>query len=500
MSININIPIGFGGFIFGSVVVWWILNNPDKVDHILSWLVRLLSLIPIARHRLFRLRLATSLQTTINDAVESINTKAFRLLPYAMKIEWAKTGQDAQTFLRDGQVIVRMRPNVDDDHNIVISTMSYIKKGLLPQSRHYVDKTLMQATDYTLAKEIFKAAKRDSASEFLIQNVLLPETNKNAQLNIDCNALDSLNDFGYFSHIFLIQLHSLGRKLFPTTPNISVQREIRHFLEFLQEITTRRRTELVNLDFLRPNIRVKVMLVAREETRQRGTQDFIRRIRQAQSDGLDYVYITGWGNDNIRLSEVIAEGQQKSGRFSILSRFSYKRTFPDGENISAICIVAALNISKVGQNALDLPGTLYSLLEEHVDELRNGQIEVTGLARKPGILSKIIVKSCIPDLNAVTCFTKELVSGSLQVALGQEKLHIIPWCESTKDMIASAILPLDDDINYITSVQLDHATRKALVDVKPNKYSKAIGRNGVNIQLATKLTDWHISLTREAED
>jgi len=500
VTININIPIGFGAFIVGGGLVWWFLNNPRKVDHILSWIVRLFSLIPIARHRLFRLRLATSLQTVINDASESINTKVFRLLPHTMKIEWTETGQDAQTFLRDGQVIVRMRPNVDDDYNIAISTMAYLKKDLLPQSRHYVDKTLMQATDYTVAKEIFKAAKRDSASEFLIQNVLLPETNKNPQLSNDSNALDNLSDFGYFSHIFLVQLHSLGRKLFPATPNISVEREIRHFLEFLQEIAAKRRNEFVNLDFVHPTIRVKVMLVAREETRQRGTQDFVRRIRQAQSDGLEYIYITGWGNDNVRLAEVIAEGQQKSGRLSILSRCPYERTFPDGGKITAICIVVALNISKVGQNALDLPGTLYALLEEHVDELRNGQIEVTGLARKPGILSKIIVKSCIADLDAVLCFTRKLGSGSLQVALGQEKLHVIPWSETTEDLIASAILPLDNDTSGITSVQLNHETRNAFVKVKPNKYPKAIGRNGINVQLATKLTGWYINLTREAKD
>lgn len=498
MNIYINIPVGLGAFIIGGGLVWWFLNNPDKVDRILSWLVRLMSLIPIARQHLLHLRLATSLQATVNVAGESINTKAFRLLPHTMKIEWTKTGQDAQTFLRDSQVIVRMRPNVDDDHNIVVSTIAYLKKGLLPQARHYVDPTLMQATDYAVAKDIFKSAKRDSASEFLIQNVLLPETSINPQLRADSIALDNINDFGFFPRIFLVQLYSLGRKLFPTTPNISVEREIRHFLEFLQEITSKSRNEDVNLDFVHSHIRVKVMLVAREETKRRGTQDFVRRIKQAQSDGLEYIYITGWGNDNVRLAEVIAGGQQKAGRLSILSRYPYERTFSGGGKITAIFIVAALNISKAGQDALNLPGTLYSLLEEHIDELRDGRIEVTELARKPGILSKVIVQSCVPGLDAVLCFTKELSSGSLQVALGQEKLHVIPWVENTEALIASAILPLDT--NSITSIQLNHETRNAVVEVQPNKYSKAIGRNGVNVQLASKLTGWHINLARGAEE
>lgn len=498
MSVYINIPIGLGAFAIGCYVVWWIVNNPDKVDRILSLLLRLFSLIPIARQSLFHRRLATSLQATINVAAESINSNAFRILPHTMKIEWTKTGQDAQTFLRDGQVIVRMHPNVDDDHNIVVSTMAYLKKGLIPQARHYVDATLMQATDYAVAKDIFKLAKRDSASEFFIQNILLPETNKNPQLTNDSTALDKISNAGFLSRIFLVQLHSLGRKLFPATPNIRVKRETRNFLEFLQNIASKKSNEIVNLDFAQSNIRVKVMLVAREETKQRGAQDFIRRIKQAQSDGLDYIYITGWGKDNISFAEMLADSQQKAGRLAILSRYPYERMFSDVDKTSAICIVAALNITKAGLDVLDLPGTLYALLEEHIDELRDGQIEVTGLARKPGILSKVIVKSCIDGLDPVPCFTRKLGNGPLQIALGQENLHVIPWCQTTEGLVSSALLPFDT--GCISSIQLDHKTRTASVKLQPDKYSKAIGRNGVNVQLASKLTGWHINLIHTVEE
>lgn len=497
MSIYVNIPIGLGSFFIGGCIVFWILNNPDKVERIVNLLLRLFSLIPIARRRLFHLRLATSLQATINVASESINSREFRLLPHTMKIEWAKTGQDAQTFLRDGQVIVRMHPNVDDDYNIVVSTIAYLKKGLIPQARYYVDKTLMQATDYAVAKAIFNSAKRDSASEFFIQNVFLPETNKNPELTNDSIALDKISDAGFLSRIFLVQLHSLGKKLFPATPTIHVEREIRNFFEFLRDIALREKAEIVNLDFVHSSIRAKVMLVAREETKQRGPESFIRRIKQAQSDGLDYIYITGWGKENIRLAETIAYSQQKAGRLVILSRYPYERTFLDGDKTSAICIVAALNIIKAGRDVLDLPGTLYALLEEHIDELRYGQIEVTGLARKPGILSKIIVKSCIDGLDPLPCFIKKLGGGSLQTALGRENLHVIPWCETTEDLISSALLPFDT--GCISSIQLDHNTRNAHIDVQPNKFSKAIGRNGVNVQLASKLTGWHIDLKRTGE-
>ena len=498
MNVYINITIvGLTGIGVGVGIVLWIAKNPDKVERIVYLLLRLFSRIPIAPQSLAHLRLATSLQTTINASLESFNSGAFRLLPYGMKIEWAKTGQDAQTFLRDGQVIVRIHPNVDDDHNIVVSTVAYLKKGLIPQARHYVDPTLMQATDYAAAKHIFKLAKRDSASEFLIQNLLLPEANKNPQLTNDSISLDTISHAGLLSPVFLAQLHSLGRKLFPATPNPRVAREIRNFLKFLQDIASKKRGEIVDLDFVRSNIRMKVLLVAREETKQRGIQDFARRIKQAQSDGIDYIYINAWGEDNIKFAEVIAKSQQRAGRLVILSRYPYERSFPDGPTSSAIFIIAALNIATSDLEVLGLPGTLYPLLEEHIDELRDGKVEVTALARKPGILSKIIVKSCIDGLDPVPCFTRKLGNGSLQIALGQEKLQVIPWCDTAEDLVSSALLPFET--HYISGILLNSETKTAFLEIQPNKFSKTIGRDGLNVRLASELTGWRIHIQHPDE-
>jgi transcription antitermination factor NusA-like protein len=497
MSVYITVPVGVGAFVVGGLFVWWIINNPDKVERIVCLLVRLFSQIPIARRHLLYARLGTSLQTTINIASESINTKAFRILPHTMKIEWAKTGQDAQTFLRDGQVIVRIHPNVDDDYNIVVSTLAYLKKGLIPQARHYVDSTLIQATDFAVAKDIFKEVKRDSASEFLIQNVLLPEANKNPQLSDDSTALDEISNAGYLFPIFLVQLHSLGRRLFPSTPNTRVQHEIRNFLEFLRVITSKKRDEDVNLDFVQSNIRSKVMLVAREEKRLSGIEPYVRGIKRAQSQGLDYVYIAAWGKENVKFADTIAQSQQQAGFLTILSRYVYERASSVVDKTS-ICIVCAVNITKAGLDMLGFRGNLHSLLEEHIDELRDGQIEITASAREPGILSKVIVKSCVPGLDPVPCFIRKLGKGSLQLALGTERLQVIPWCDTTEDLVSNALLPSESDC--ISGVRLHPKTKTAFFDIQPRRRSKAIGRDGLNARLTSELTGWNIKITSSKED
>ena len=178
-------------------------------------------------------------------------------------------------------------------------------------------------------------------------------------------------------------------------------------------------------------------------------------------------------------------------------RQPYERSFPDGPTSSAIFIIAALNIATSDLEVLGLPGTLYPLLEEHIDELRDGKVEVTALARKPGILSKIIVKSCIDGLDPVPCFTRKLGNGSLQIALGQEKLQVIPWCDTAEDLVSSALLPFET--HYISGILLNSETKTAFLEIQPNKFSKTIGRDGLNVRLASELTGWRIHIQHPDE-
>lgn len=483
-----------GGFFVGLVI--WCIYNLDKLERIVAWLYRTFSWA----HKEWEYgRAASEAQAVINTAGEEINKQAQNILPHAMKIEWAKNAQEVETFLRKGEIIVKMGYSKDRDRNLVVSTLAYVEKGLIPNARPYVDKTLMKASDFAIAKDVFTSAKRDTATSFFLKNCLEPEIAANSQLREDCTLLDQMNKAGFLTRIFLMQIKFLGEKLFPSTPTPVVQRETRSFAEFLIPIATRESGTFQDLDFAKPRIRIKVMLIAREETISRGTALYTRRIKMAQSDGIEYVYICAWGPDNCRWAERVAMEQVTAGRLTILSSNKFTRTFDNGLQATAICIVCALNLKQAPENALEAPGVLRRLLEEHVDEVRDGKVEVVAIARQPGIMSKIVVKELENDLDVISCFTEQLQYGQLGTALGNESLHVIQWHDDPIKRIVASLFPLEAD--EVTNVRVNEEEKIAYITVRDRAaMKKAIGRKGINVKTANKLTGWYIEINKQSDD
>ena len=495
INIYINLGIFVAGGFFVAGLFWLYIKNPEKFERLFYHLYKILSLIPLIRKKYVYKRIATSIQADINTGGEIINRQAPGVLPHAMKIEWAKNGQDVETYLRNGEVIVKISPKEDNDHNIVVSTLAYLKKGLLPHARHCLDETLIQATDFTVAKEVFTIAKRKSAVSYFITNYLEPEISSNPNLGEDCSDLDVLNDVGIFSRILLKQLEFLGKKLFATTPTAIIHRETRDFKKFLLEIAKKKdNAELLpKLDYMHPRIRVRVLLIAKEETKQWGMKPYINRIKEAQYMSFEYLYICAWGKENIAFAESIARGQEKAGRLSILSRSSYICTPINRNAFPAIYIVAAINIKTSPMDILSSAAVIRSLLEENVKELREGKVEVVALAREPGKMSMIVVKPLIEGLNAVQCFVEATKTEQFKVTLDQEELHVLPWQDDPQLMLATALLGSKKD--KITDIEFNNYGKTARVIIEDNDARKmAVGRSGINVRLVSILTGWHIDI------
>ncbi|MFC1866351.1 hypothetical protein ACFLYB_06540 [Chloroflexota bacterium] len=497
-NINIYVNIGtfvFGGFVFAGIF-WLYLKNPEKFERLFYHLYRLLSLIPFLRKKYLYNKIATSIQSDINIGSEIINKQAPGVLPHAVKIEWAKSGIDAEACLRNGEIIVKLSPDEADDRNIVVSVLTYLKKGLLPQARHCIDEALMEATDFTTAKELLVMNNRESAIPYLITEYLEPEISSSPKVGEDFNDLEILHKVGFFTRVFLKQLEFFSKKVFATPSTAIIRQETREFVKFLVDIAEQRNTEVLpSLDFKHPRISVRVLLVAKEITRKWGMKPYINRIKEAQSMGLEYLYMCARGEDNITFTESIARDQEKAGRLQILSRSQYYQS-ANGNKYPAICIVTALNISILPGTALSSEAIIRSLLEEHVKELKEGNVEIVAVAREAGIMTKITVKPLVEGFDAIRCFVEAKNTGALGIILDQEKFQVLPWHDDVEQMIKTALLFNDHD--KITGIEFDNRRNTATVSIS-DKTARimALGRRGINVQLASILTGWKIHIKQE---
>lgn len=142
------------------------------------------------------------------------------------------------------------------------------------------------------------------------------------------------------------------------------------------------------------------------------------------------------------------------------------------------------------------PDLLVRLFEREVPEISDGIVRIMHCAREPGVRAKIAVYSEDPNVDAVGACVG-LKGSRVQAvvsALNNEAIDIIPFDENPAIFISNAISPAK-----VSRIIINHASGTMEVIVPDDQQSKAIGKGGQNVRLATKLTGWEINIISQDE-
>ncbi len=142
------------------------------------------------------------------------------------------------------------------------------------------------------------------------------------------------------------------------------------------------------------------------------------------------------------------------------------------------------------------PGFLKALFYQEVPEIQEGIVEIKAVAREPGTRSKIAVVSNDERVDPVgSCVG---MKGSRVQAvtreLAGERVDIVPWSAEPSLLISRALSPA-----IVSNIVLHRDRGEATVIVGDDQLSKAIGKEGKNVRLAAKLTEWKIDLMSSRE-
>ena len=143
------------------------------------------------------------------------------------------------------------------------------------------------------------------------------------------------------------------------------------------------------------------------------------------------------------------------------------------------------------------PMFLQRLLEAEVPEIAEGLIAIRRIARMPGERAKIAVESFddrIDPVGACVGVKGSRVHGIVH-ELCNENFDVIHYTAYTKLFIQRALSPAK-----VSTIKIDEETHKAEVYLKPEEVSLAIGRGGMNIKLASMLTEYTIDVFREVSE
>ena len=173
-----------------------------------------------------------------------------------------------------------------------------------------------------------------------------------------------------------------------------------------------------------------------------------------------------------------------------ISRDNYRK----GETVKAV----VLRVDNENNNPRIIlsrtsPKFLERMLEAEVPEVSEGMISIRGVARMPGDRAKVAVESYddrSDPVGACVGGKGSRVAGIVK-ELCNENIDVINFSNNIQLYIQRALAPAT-----VTSITVDQANKKAEVYLQPDQVSLAIGRGGMNIKLASMLTEYTIDVFR----
>ncbi len=130
------------------------------------------------------------------------------------------------------------------------------------------------------------------------------------------------------------------------------------------------------------------------------------------------------------------------------------------------------------------------LFRQEVPEIENGTVEIKGIAREAGRRTKIAVTSSVSGVDPVGTFVggRGVRVQAVMNEIGErEKIDIINWSDNASEFIREALSPAE-----VVKVEIDGKHAKVLVT--EDQQSIAIGKQGQNVRLASKLTGYDIDI------
>lgn len=231
-------------------------------------------------------------------------------------------------------------------------------------------------------------------------------------------------------------------------------------------------------------------------------QVMTQRIREAERE-LKYEEYAGREGD-------IVTGmiQQTDARYTLLDLGRVEALLPQAEQVPyerpdsnarlKAYIVEVRKTSKGPQIVVSRthPGLVKRLFELEVPEIADGVVEIRACAREPGHRTKISVASNDPNVDPVGACVGARGARVRQVVneLRGEKIDIVPYSVDLEEYVMKALSPA-----RVKEVRVDESTGDCVVVVPDYQLSLAIGKEGQNARLASRLTGWGVNIKSETQ-
>jgi len=254
------------------------------------------------------------------------------------RIEW-ETNTDVDSFIQDDEVVLCLSDSENQPKNVAKSTIEYVRKSVIPESRKYLPPRISKAIDYSISLNILQAEDSTDARRSLYDSVIMPELEDDDGRVSEDNPtrekfekVESTRKGGLLGPI-LIEEYSTLRGY--GIPDEVIREECSEYLDFLVEIATKDKGEDVPLDFEGEHFDVQIGLVGKNPP---ATDFYIEKCEGSLQEHHS-VYTLGVGDYTVKWTKEIVEELADSEfvRERSITKYNLPEDSYFGDSTVAIC-------------------------------------------------------------------------------------------------------------------------------------------------------------------
>ena len=282
-------------------IILFLFANGDKVEKWSAMLARFGSFISA---RMERASVARDIQGRINEIRSTPEFK--ELLPYGLRIKWEKG--DTVSGLKEGEVLVVMSESRNQARNFLNGLMAYLAAGFLDRVRPYISPTVTRGAELLTASKIMAKERLDALPLFQ-REIVTPEFAKDPELAALAHTMETYDDVGLFTRVFLRELTSYGARLSGNPPRASDQGPVQRLMEMLTLLVTKPPGLDIESEFVvkTPNLDLCVVLVAKPYTLAvAGTIAHVNYVQRQAALGVAHFYVLARG-ENARYGKEVVQ-------------------------------------------------------------------------------------------------------------------------------------------------------------------------------------------------
>lgn len=325
---------GIGGSItLGGLFTYFFINIPH-FQKILSYIARAFSYFRFAELASVKY----NIEGNLNSFKETANLEVKNIMPYGAEVKWVQE-LDLESFIDEynGKVVIRMRHHRNQAQNIAYAALTYVSKGLIRESRLYLDRKMSKAIDFTMGKRMLLEQNQKSALDYFLSEVVSKEID-DTELNNYVTVMENLSQEGIFTRIFLYEIRELGRTLYPKYDE-NARTDIKSFFGYLDKFSKRKKgDEELELSHKGDRIRIAFILIAKpEKILFEGTEPYVRHAERLITKGINSLYCLARGVNVPFAKTVVQDIERIPGIEKVEDSDEEFNVIMNGKKVKRIC-------------------------------------------------------------------------------------------------------------------------------------------------------------------